>query len=149
MVKNKSIIDDVKKLYDYTNVFANNTAIVLNNNKYLAGLAMILFNIGSRYLIIDMSKNTENILKTKIFRRLSLFSIFFVGTRDIFASFVLTAVFLIFTMNLFNEESKYCILPHQFKDNIFTEEEYEFSKKIINQYEEKHNIKGNDAFCNK
>jgi len=119
----------------------------LNNNKYLAGIAMILFNIGSRYLVVDMNKNTENLLKSKIARRITLFSIFFLGTRDLFASFILTSVFLVITMNLFNEDSRFCVLPKAFKDNVFTDEEYFFSKRIITEYEKQHKIQ--NKFCNK
>lgn len=119
-----------------------------NTNRYLAGIAMILFNIGSRYLIVDMNKNTENILKSMIMRRLTLFSIFFIATRDLITSFVLTATFLIITMNLFNEESKMCILPNSFKDNEFTDEEYHFSKRIIKEYERIKNIPKEKRFCN-
>jgi uncharacterized membrane protein (DUF485 family) len=119
----------------------------INNNKYLAGLCMILFNIGSRYLFIDISKSTENLLKTKIFRRITLFSIFFVATRDLVTSFILTAVFIVFTMNLFNEDSAFCILPNSFKDNIYTSEEYDISKNIITQYEKLHSDKVDTPFC--
>jgi len=119
----------------------------INHSKYLSGIAMILFNIGSRYLVVDMNKNTENLLKSKIARRVTLFSIFFLGTRDLIASFILTAVFIIMTMNLFNEESKYCMLPQSFKDNVFTDEEYHFSKRIITEYEKQHKIQ--NGFCNK
>ena len=94
-----------------------------NNNRYLAGLAMIMFNVGSRYLVVDMNKNTENLLKTKLMRRITLFSIFFIATRDLVTSFVLTTAFLVMTMNLFNEDSKYCVLPKGFKDNVYTDEE--------------------------
>ena len=120
----------------------------VNYNKYLAGIAMILFNIGSRYLIVDMNKNTEAFLKTKIMRRITLFSIFFVATRDLIASLILTAVFIVLTMNLFNEDSSYCILPNNFKDNIFTKEEYDISKKIIKEYEKINHVKNEKRFCN-
>jgi len=85
---------------------------------------MILFSIGSRYIVIDISKNTETLLKTKIMRRLSVFSIFFIGTRDLIASLILTALFLVMTMCLLNEESTYCMIPKEFEDNVYTEEEY-------------------------
>lgn len=125
-----------------------NVTTWMNNNKYFAGLTMILFNIGSRFLVVDMNINTENILKTKIMRRLTLFSIFFIGTRDLLASFVLTAVFVVITMNLFNEESSLCVIPHSFKDNIYTQEEYAISKRIISEYEKINKINVKDQFCN-
>lgn len=132
---------------DYKTVLSN-ILNFLNNNKYLSGVAMIMFSIGSRYIVIDMTKNTETLLKTKIMRRLTLFSIFFVGTRDVFASIILTSVFLIMTMGLFNEESKYCIIPKKFEDNIFTPEEYDMSKRIINEYEKHNKIQHEKRYCN-
>jgi hypothetical protein len=119
----------------------------LNNNKYIAGITMILFNIGSRYLVVDMNKNTENILKSKIMRRITLFSIFFIGTRDLISSIILTGIFVVITMGLFNEDSKYCIIPNRFKDNIFTKEEYDFSKRIITNYERINNVSKSNKFC--
>ena len=132
---------------DYKTVLLNFVDF-LNNNKYLAGVAMIMFSIGSRYIVIDMTKNTETLLKTKIMRRLTLFSIFFVGTRDIFVSLVLTSVFLVMTMGLFNEESSYCIIPKSFGDNVFTPEEYAMSKRIIQEYEKINKIQEEKRYCN-
>jgi hypothetical protein len=109
---------------------------------------MILFSVGSRYIVMDMSKNTETLLKTKIMRRLSIFSIFFIGTRDLLASVLLTALFLVMTMCLLNEESAYCIIPKEFEDNVYTEEEYAMSKKIINGYETVNKIKDEKRYCN-
>lgn len=119
--------------------FDSNYVTRLNNNKYLLGIAMIIFNIGSKFLVIDISKSYENLLKSKIVRRLTLFSIFFVATRDIYISFILTAAFVVMTMNLFNDESYFCILPNSFRDNIYTKEEYDLAKRIIKGYEDKIN----------
>ena len=135
------MIDSIKH---YTNIGIHS----FNTNPYLAGIAMIMFNIGSRYLVVDMNQNTENLLKSKIMRRITLFSIFFIATRDLITSLILTAVFLVMTMNLFNEESSFCILPKSFKDNVFTDEEYHFSKRIIREYEKLNKIDNEKQFCN-
>ena len=119
--------------------FDSNYVTRLNNNKYLLGIAMIIFNIGSKFLVIDISKSYENLLKSKIVRRLTLFSIFFDATRDIYISFILTAAYVVMTMNLFNDESYFCILPNSFRDNIYTKEEYDLAKRIIKGYEDKIN----------
>jgi hypothetical protein len=37
------------------------------------------------------------------------------GTSDIYSSLVLTAVFIILSDNLFNEDSEYCIVPEQYR----------------------------------
>ena len=116
----------------------------LNTSKILIGIAMIIFNIGSKYLIIDLSKNQEQFFKNVIIRRITLFCIFFVATRDIVTSFILTACFIIFAYGLFNQDSKYFVLSNSFYDTTYTKDEYEMSKKIINEYEKKHN---NLNFC--
>jgi len=111
----------------------------LNTNKILIGIAMIMFNIGSKYIVLDISKSQEQFLKNTIIRRITLFCIFFVATRDILTSFVLTACFIIFVQGLFNEDSNIAIVKKpSFYDTIYTQDEYEMSKKIITEYEKKH-----------
>ena len=72
----------------------------LNNNKYLAGITLLMLNIGSKYLIVDISKSTQQLLKLKIIRRFTIFSIFFIGTHNIVISIILTAAFIIFSNGL-------------------------------------------------
>lgn len=143
----KSLSNDVYVVFTMLKKWIDDVVLTSNHNKYIAGIAMILFNIGSRHLVLDISKSTDNLLKNKIMRRITLFSIFFLGTRDIYAAFVLTATFLVITMNLFNEESEYCILPSKMRDNVFTPEEYEYSKRIISNYERINNIKKEEQYC--
>ena len=83
----------------------------LNSNKYFAGLVMIMLNIGSKYITIKLSKTQEGYLKSAIARQILIFSIIWMGTKDIFISLTLTAVFYILTNHLFNENSKMCVLP--------------------------------------
>ena len=109
----------------------------LNNDKFFLGICMIIFNLGSKYLVIDLSKSHEAILKHTIARRITLFAIFFVATRDLFTSLILTAVFIVLALNLFNEQSKFNIMPATFFDNKYTLEEYNMAKKIIHEVEKK------------
>ncbi len=37
------------------------------------------------------------------------------GTREIYAAVLLTAAFVILSEHLFNEESSYCIVPHEYR----------------------------------
>lgn len=110
----------------------------VNNSKVFVGIAMIIFNIGSKYIVLDISKNHEQFFKNIIIRRITLFCIFFVATRDVFVSLVLTAVFVILAFGLFNQDSKYCILSKSFYDSTYTKDEYEMSKKIIYEYEKQY-----------
>jgi hypothetical protein len=89
---------------------------VLNDNKYFAGIIMLTMNIGSKYVMIDLSKTQENYVKYSLGRQLVIFSILWIGTRDIFISLVLTAIFILLVDYIFNENSKYCIIPDKYKE---------------------------------
>ena len=135
------LIKTGSKSFSYVNSYLQN----VNSSKISIGIAMIMFNLGSKYIIMDISKNQEQFLKNIIIRRLTLFCIFFVATRDIFVSLILTAIFVVLAFGLFNQDSKYYILSNSFYDNTYTKDEYEMSKTIISEYEK---INPNLDFCN-
>ena len=85
----------------------------LNDSKYFAGLMMILLNLGSKYLSLELSQTQESILGNPIIRRLLIFTVVFTATRDVWISILMTAAFIILVSGLFNEESRYCILPRK------------------------------------
>jgi hypothetical protein len=58
-----------------------------------------------------LGKSHDVFFNQPIVRRLLIFTVFFVATRDIIASALLTAVFIVFFLELTHEKSKYCILP--------------------------------------
>ena len=86
-----------------------------NNNKYVYGFLMILLNIGARYIEMDLVKSHKEFLSSKMLRRLLIFTVAFIGTRDLVASLIITATFIIFVLNLFNVDSKYYVLPNSIK----------------------------------
>ena len=87
----------------------------LNNSKLLAGLAMLLLNIGTKYIEFDFTKTQEEWIKYNIGRELLIFTIIFTATHDIIISILMTAAFAILADTIFNENSSYCILSHKFK----------------------------------
>jgi hypothetical protein len=87
----------------------------LNNSKFFAGIVMILLNVGSKFIAIQFSRSTEEYLKMNVSKQLLVFAMAWMGTRDIYASLVLTAVFTILSDHLFNEESPYCVVPQKFR----------------------------------
>ena len=89
---------------------------VLNDNKYFAGVVMLVMNIGSKYITIELSKTQEAYFRYTLGRQIIIFSILWVGTRDITISLVLTAVFILLVDYLFNENSKFCIIPEKYKE---------------------------------
>lgn len=98
-----------------TIAFAHNHIMFLNNSKFFAGVVMILLNVGSKFISIQFSKSTEEYLKMNVTKQLLVFAMAWMGTRDIYTSLVLTAVFTILSDHLFNEESPYCCVPEKYR----------------------------------
>ena len=118
----------------------------LNTSKLFAGIVMILLNVGSKYVTLDISKTQESFLSNTIIRRLLVFTIVFTATRDLVISILLTAAFVILVSGMFNENSKMCILPKKYyklKDENITAEEAANARYILQLYEnnEKSNTK--------
>jgi hypothetical protein len=87
----------------------------LNESKLLIGIAMILLNIGSKYVDFKFTKSQEQLLRNGIAREILIFTIVFMGTRDIMYAVILTAAFIILSEHVFNEQSQYCLVPDKFK----------------------------------
>ena len=123
------------------NVF--NIANSLNQSKYFAGIMMILLNLGSRFLISELSETQEQFLNNVIIRRFAVFTMAFIATRDVIVALTLTGVFILLVSNLFNENSNYCIIgkPKRLFKTI-SKEDFDKAKKIIELYQlqQKNNI---------
>ena len=87
----------------------------INENKYFIGLMMILVNIGSRFIIGELSDTQKKLINDKNLRRLFIFGVFFMATRDIVSSLILTIMFVLLVSELFNEESEISLLPKKDK----------------------------------
>ena len=68
---------------------------ILNNNKLFLGIMLIVLNIGSRYLVDEFSTSEEEYSRNLVLRRIAVFAVCFVGTRDVIISLILTAAFII------------------------------------------------------
>ena len=96
-------------------IYINRHIMYLNNSKFFAGVVMILLNIGSKFIVIQFSKSTEEYMKYSITKQILVFAMAWMGTRDIYTALGLTAVFTILSEYLFNEESKLCIVPPSYR----------------------------------
>ncbi|MBF95561.1 MAG: hypothetical protein CMH58_10430 [Myxococcales bacterium] len=83
----------------------------LNNSKLMLGIMMLLLNIGSRYIELGFTKTQEQALRNGLGREILIFAISFMGTHDIVISILMTASFIILSDYLFNEQSRFCVLP--------------------------------------
>jgi len=95
--------------------YIHNHVLYLNNSKFFAGCIMILLNVGSKFITIQFSKSTEEYLKMSVTKQLLVFAMAWMGTRDIYAALGLTAVFVILSDHLFNEESSFCVVPQEYR----------------------------------
>jgi hypothetical protein len=100
MKKKKSIFSNLK---------------MLNDSKFFAGIIILTMNIGSKYISVELSKTQENYIKYSLGRQILIFAIIWMGTRDIATSLIMTILFILFADYLFNEHSKYCIIPDKYK----------------------------------
>jgi len=112
-----------------------NFVLSLNENKYFYAMAMILFNIGARYIEIDLDEDHKKFLSSTVVRRLLIFTMAFVATRDIVASLIITASFVIIVLNLFNKTSRYCLLPKNIKELDLNNDGYISPEEIAKAYE--------------
>jgi hypothetical protein len=90
--------------------------ISLNQSKIFAGLVIIVLNISGKFTTIKLSKTMESYLKYTFSRDILVFSMAWMGTRDIYTALGITAIFVVCAHYLFNEESPYCCLPEHFTD---------------------------------
>jgi hypothetical protein len=121
--------------------YLNTHIMYLNNSKFFAGIVMIILNVCSKFITIQFSKSTEEYLKMTVTKQLMVFSMAWMGTRDIYTALVLTAVFTILSDHIFNEESSMCLVPHKYRilhklvdtnnDNIVTDTEVNNAIEIL------------------
>lgn len=113
---------------------------IMNSNKYILGIMIILINIGARYISSELTEFQHKVLNHKFARRLLIFIVIWMGTRDIIVALILTATFIILVNGLFNENSMFSIIPKSQNDTNITKEDYETAKQVIEKYEKKNKI---------
>lgn len=68
---------------------------ILNNSKLFLGIMLILLNLGGKHLVDELSTSPEEYSRNLVLRRIAIFAVCFVGTRDVVTSLILTASFII------------------------------------------------------
>ena len=93
---------------------------LLNNSKFLAGVAILMSNIGGRYLNLDLTKKEEKFLQQPLTRRLLIFFVAFIATRDIVVSLIITLLFIIIIKRnkIFNDSYEEDGRPHEPQHNL-------------------------------
>ena len=87
----------------------------MNQSKLLLGIAMLFLNIGAKYVDLRFSKTQEQALRNGLAREMIIFSIVFMATHDIITSLLLTGAFVVMADYLFNERSRFCMIPERLR----------------------------------
>ena len=77
------------------------------SSPFTIGIMILLTNIASRYIVHEFSGNDEEYGNNILLRRLAVFAVCFVGTRDLIVSIILTAGFVVLAGGLFRGKSEY------------------------------------------
>lgn len=107
----------------------------LNNSKITAGIAMLMLNLGARYVQSDLSKAHDLVLSNEYVKKVVVFCLFFVATRDFKIAFVLTIFYIIVVDVILHDKRKFCLVPKKYIQNKYTEADYTKAKDIIKDYE--------------
>jgi hypothetical protein len=75
------------------------------SSPFFIGIMMLLLNIGSRYITHEFSDNDEEYSQNILLRRLTIFAVCFIGTRDLIVSIILTAAFVILSAGFLRGKS--------------------------------------------
>jgi len=94
--------------------YINENILAMNQSKLFAGLVIIVLNVSSKFVNIKLSKSMEGYLKYTFSRDILVFSMAWMGTRDIYTALIITIIFSICSNFLFNEQSGFCCLSESF-----------------------------------
>lgn len=73
----------------------------LATSPFFIGIAVLLTNVGSRFITHELSADDEEYQQNILLRRIAVFTACFMATRDIITSIVLTAAFVVLAGGVF------------------------------------------------
>jgi hypothetical protein len=115
----------------------DNVLLNLANSKLFTGCIMLISNIGGKYLSLDIPSNMDKLFSSYyILRCIVLFSIFFMATRDIKISILLSLLFFIISNFFINEKSTFCLINRNKSSEEITLNEVNRAKEILKKYYE-------------
>jgi hypothetical protein len=81
----------------------------VNQNPYFIGMMMLLLNLGGRFINLEVTKQQEQFLQHPWVRRVLIFTVLFVATRNLWVAFWATLAVILLLGYLFNENSALCL----------------------------------------
>lgn len=89
---------------------------IFNTNPYFIGIMMLVLNLGGRFISLEVTKKQEQFLQLPWIRRILIFTVLFVATRNIWVAFWTTVAVVLLLGYLFNENSALCIFGQGGRD---------------------------------
>lgn len=135
-------------------LFGASPLLVLNTSKIFGGVTMLMMTLGSKYVVGDLGKIHEWLLGSEIMKKVIIFCMFFVATRDVVVAFLLLILYLVIIDGLLHEKRNFCIVPKRIIDKCTTKtdvdalREYEAAKRYIEAYDSRPTIGGGDGVVN-
>ena len=83
----------------------------LSGSKLVWGAAAIVANLGSRFIISELTPAQQSVLSSPAFKRVALFCMIFIPTRDLLLAACLTVAVSALLEGLLHEGSRFCVLP--------------------------------------
>ena len=135
----------MSNIYNHYIMFGsfNNFLYNINESKILAAICMLLLNIGSKYIELNISDSQAEYMRNEIGREILIFAMVFVGTKDIILSIIVTAAFIALANTVFHEKSPYCVMPEKYKklnkaidknnDNVISNDELNQAYELLNK----------------
>ena len=99
---------------------------------------MVIINLGARFIVNELNEDQRNMINSKYLRRILIFLVIFMATRDIVITIILSVVVILFVFEFFNSDSEYSLVPKKEKV-LKNNNKNEKLDKIINELNE---IKG-------
>lgn len=90
----------------------SNLSTILSNSPTFMGFSVLMINLGSKYVIADITDFQKEILSMKLTKTLVLFCMVFLTTKDFSTSLIITAVFFSLIYGILNEFNKYNIISY-------------------------------------
>jgi hypothetical protein len=76
-----------------------------NSNPYFIGSMMLLLNLGGRHLATGLTPEQDKFFQNDWFRKVLIFVVFFIGTRNIISSLFMAIIFILVVYYLLNDKS--------------------------------------------
>ncbi len=86
----------------------NNFEHFFNTSPFVSGCVMLLMNFGGKHVAQDIPNGMNSFFAHPWVRKLTIFSIAFVATRNLKTALLIALLFILFSKFLMNENSKCC-----------------------------------------